>query len=229
MHWKSDNAEIMMGTETDDIINEFFESPLKKYQEGLETKMRGSDFDFESVDLFYYSLHEISLNRGGSYVNSPDWIKHKKATINPKTKDNEYFRDAVTAALNHKIIKKDHKRIHNLKPFFDQYNRKEIESPSYSKDWKKIEQNNKTVSLNILFVLYNTKQIRQVYISKYNHEQDNQVILLIITNDDENWYYLAVKSLSRLLREITPNNDGAFYCLNCFHSCRTKDHDYCCM
>ena len=85
MHSKSNNVEIMMGTETDDIINELFESFLKKYQEGLETKMReGSNFVFESVDLLYYSLHKISLNRGGSYVDSPEWLKNRRATINKK-------------------------------------------------------------------------------------------------------------------------------------------------
>ena len=72
MHSKSDNAEIMMGIETDYITNELFESSLKKYQERLETKMRGSDFVFESVDLLYHILHKISLHRGGSYIDSPD-------------------------------------------------------------------------------------------------------------------------------------------------------------
>ena len=98
-----------------------------------------------------------------------------------------------------------------------------IEFPSHSKDWKKFEQNNKTIALNILFVPYNTKQIRPAYISKYNHERDNHVVLLMITNDNENWHYLTVKSLSRLFRGITSNHDGDFYCLNCFHSYRTKE------
>ena len=49
---------------------------------------------------------------------------------------------------------------------------------------KKNEQNNKTIALNILFVPYNTKQIRPAYISKYNHERDYQVILLMITDND---------------------------------------------
>ena len=44
----------------------------------------------------------------------------------------------------------------------------------------------------------------------------------MITEYDENWHYLAVKSIPRLLREITSNNNGDFYCLNCFHSYRTK-------
>ena len=106
MNSKSDNVEIMMGIETDDIINELFESFLKKYQEGLETKMReGSNFVFESVDLLYYSLHKISLNRGASYIDSPEWLKNKKTTINPKNKDNECLKHAIIAALNCEQLK----------------------------------------------------------------------------------------------------------------------------
>ena len=147
MYTKSNNAEIIIGTETDDIINELFESFLKKYQEDLETKMEGSSFVFESVDLLYHSLHKISLNRGGSYIDSPNWIKNTKAKINPKNKDNECFKYAITASLNHEKIKKDPQRISKLKPFIDKYNWKDIEFPSHSKDWKKFEQNNKTIAL----------------------------------------------------------------------------------
>ena len=46
----------------------------------------------------------------------------------------------------------------------------------------------------------------------------------MITNDDKNWHYLAVKKLSRLVREIISNNDGDFYCLNCFHYTEQKKH-----
>ena len=131
--------------------------------------MEGINFIFKSVDLLYYSLHKISLNRGGSYIDSPDWIKHKKATINPQNKDNKCFKYATTAALNHEKFLKNPQRISKIKPFIDQYNWKGIDFPSQSKDWEKFEQNNKTIALNILFVPYNTKQIRQAYISKYNH------------------------------------------------------------
>ena len=107
----------------------------------------------------------------------------------------------------------------------------------HSNDWKKIEQNNGAIALNILFVPYSTKQIRSVYISKYNSKRDNQVILLMIT-DNKKWHYLAVENIYGLLRGITSNRDGDFYCLNCFHSYTTeknlkkhqrirKDHDFC--
>ena len=112
----------MNGTDTNDVIKELFESFLSRYQEGLETKMKGSEFVFDDVDLSYYSLHKINLNRGGSHIDSPYWIKNKKATINPQNKDNECFKYVITAALNHEKIKKDPQRISKIKPFINNYN-----------------------------------------------------------------------------------------------------------
>ena len=90
----------MVGNKTDEIIEEFFKSLLQRYQEGLEESMKGSEFIFDSVYALYYNLNKISLNRGGSYINSPKWMKNKKATINPKNNDNRCFQYAVTTALN---------------------------------------------------------------------------------------------------------------------------------
>ena len=83
MHLWSDNIEIMMGIETDDTIDELFKSLLQEYQKDLEKSMNGSEFVRDSVDLLYYHLHRISLKRGESYVDSPEWLKNKKATIKP--------------------------------------------------------------------------------------------------------------------------------------------------
>ena len=86
MHAKSDNVQIMMGSETNEIIEELFKSLLQRYQKELEKSMRGSEFIFDNVDLLYYDLHKISLSRSGSYIDSLKWLKNKKATINPKKK-----------------------------------------------------------------------------------------------------------------------------------------------
>ena len=84
MHTKSDNITIMSGIETEDAINELFNTFCKRCQDGLETKTRGSSFTFERIDLLEYHIHKTSLNRGSSYINSPEWIKNKGVTINPK-------------------------------------------------------------------------------------------------------------------------------------------------
>ena len=81
----------------------------------------------------------ISLSRGGSYINSPQWLKNKKATINLKNNDDKCFQYASTVALNYQKIKNNLERISKIKPFIDQYNWKEIDFPSHSKDRKKFE------------------------------------------------------------------------------------------
>ena len=84
---------------------------------------------------------------------------------------------------------------------------------------------------------HNTEKIRHGYKSKYNLTRENQVIVVMIT-DGEKWHYLAVKSLSVLYRGIIGNNNGDFYCFNCFQSYTTEsklkkhkklyeNHDYC--
>ena len=92
------------------------------------------------------------------------------------------FSVCYTVALNHENIGRDHQRIPKIKPFINQYDWKDIDFSSQQKDWKEFGQNIKTISLDILFVPCNTKQIRLVYKSKYNNERENQVILLMITD-----------------------------------------------
>ena len=172
----------MMGTKTDEIIEELFKSFLLKYQEGLEESMRRSEFVYDGFDALYYNLNKVNLSRGESYIDTPKCL--------PKS-------------------------------FIDQYNWKEIDFLSNSKDQKKFESNNKSVALSILHVLHYTKEIRHAYKSKYNLTRENQVILLMIT-DGEKWPYVALKSLSPLFTRIRSNNNGYFYCLNCFQSYTTK-------
>ena len=78
MHTKSDNIEIMIGSDKNEVIEDLFKSLLQGYQENLEEKMRGSEFILDGVNLFHYDLNKISLNRGGSYIKFPDWLNGKK-------------------------------------------------------------------------------------------------------------------------------------------------------
>ena len=107
---KSNNIEIMMGSETDEIIKKVFESLLQKYQARLEEKMRRSEFVFGSIDLLHYNLHKISLNRSGWYIDYPKWLKNNKATINPKNNDDNCFQYAVTVSLNYLNIQKEYQK-----------------------------------------------------------------------------------------------------------------------
>ena len=66
MHTKSNNIEIFVGSETDEIIEELFKSFLQTYQEGLEKSAKGNNFIPGSVNLLHYNLQKMSLKRIGS-------------------------------------------------------------------------------------------------------------------------------------------------------------------
>ena len=212
----------MSGSETEEIVEKLSRSLLQRYQDNLNEKMKGSDFIFNGVHYLFYDFNRVSISKGGSYIESPKWLKDKKFIVNQKTNDNKCFLYATTLALNFNKIDRNPQRISRIKPFIDNYNWNDINFPAAKKDWNRLEVNNKNVALNILYVPFNTKKSEIAYKSNYNLVRDNQIILLMISNG-ENWHYLAVKSLSRLLRGITSNHDGDYYCLNCFHSYKTEN------
>ena len=106
MYTRSDNVEIMFGDDNDDIIEQLFESLLQKYEENLQNKMRESEFELDGVNFLHYDFNKTSINRGGSYIDSPKWLRDKKSTINPKNNDDKCFQHAVTLTLNLDKIKK---------------------------------------------------------------------------------------------------------------------------
>ena len=111
----------MINDEANKIIKGIFDSIRNSYQNNLGS-MKASEFVFGYFKLLYYKCHKINPNCGGSYIDSPDWVKHKKPTINPINKqDNKCFQHALTVALNHEEIGKNPERITKIKPVIDQY------------------------------------------------------------------------------------------------------------
>ena len=92
-----------------------------------------------------------------------------------------------------------------------------IDLSSHQRDWEKLKQENASIALNVLFVSYNSEEIKLAYISNYN-ECKNHVILLIINDKANNYYYFVVKNLSELnslgwligKKEAIINNDNSF-------------------
>ena len=53
-----------------DFLNHFYKN-MKKIS---KKKMKGSDFEFDGVNFLYYDFNKISIKRGGSYIDSPQWF-----------------------------------------------------------------------------------------------------------------------------------------------------------
>ena len=97
--------------------------------------------------------------------------------------------------------------------------RSNIDFSSDQRDWKEFEQNNTSIALNVLFVSYNSEEIKLAYKSNYN-KRKNQVILLMINNEANNCYYFAVKNLSELysLGWLRSKKEAIINSHNCFQN-----------
>ena len=80
MRTKSNNIQIMMGNETDEIRT--FWMSFGKASRRTRRKNEGKWTVFDNVDLLHYNLHKVNLHRGGSNRDSPGRLKNKRATIN---------------------------------------------------------------------------------------------------------------------------------------------------
>ena len=159
MYTRSTPGEFTIGSETEEVAEKLIMPILQKYQGNLQNKMKGSDFIFNGINYLYYDLNKITISKGGSYIESPKWLKDKKCIVNQKNNDNKCFQYAATLALNFDDIDRNPQRLSKIKPFIDNYNWNDINFPAAKKDWNKFELNNKNVALNILYVPFNTKKL----------------------------------------------------------------------
>ena len=106
IYMHSKNLKVYDSSFTGMVVDDLSKSFLDDYQFSLRTKMKKSNPVYDCVRVFYYKLHKISINRGdGSYIDSPDWIKNKKAAINPKNKNvDKCMQYAKSIALNYEKI-----------------------------------------------------------------------------------------------------------------------------
>ena len=140
-----------------------FRSFLHNYQEELEI-IKGSNFIFQSVELMDYRLHRVRLRRDGSYIKSPECLANKKATLNPKNKnDDECLWWSTISALNYnEILKKEFESI------LKKIKHEDKDFSLHQRDLENFEQNNESISLNALFSSQDSEEITIVYKSEYN-------------------------------------------------------------
>ena len=177
---RSDNAICLPSSNTSDIINQLLTSLFERYQEDLRLSHASSSFTYESVEECNIHFNKIDLRRGATYIESPKWLKNKKATINPKnTKDVYCFMYAATIALYHDGLGSNPERISEKLSIYTQaFNCHDIDFPASYEDYALFEKLNEHITLNILYVPYEEKNICPEYISKrnFNTKKTNNIV-----------------------------------------------------
>ena len=164
---RSDNVTYMPSSNTNEI-EQLLTSLYEKFNDDLELSRERSSFVYESVEEFNMHFNKIDLRRGASFIDTPEWLKPKKATINPQNKNDVYcFVYAVTIALYHNELGNNPVRIsQNLHLYSDIFSWHDINFPSSYEDYTTFDRLNRDVALNILYVPFGEENV-YIYIYIY--------------------------------------------------------------
>ena len=176
------------------LITEFFEASdindlIQRMLAYIKTqtenpKFPESGFTLDKIMHLYINFHWLLLTRGNSYNALPEWLKSKKAVINPQNKDEECFKWAVIEALHHEDIKHHPERISLLRPYEKQYNWKGLKIPVSIKRIDKFEKNNPGIAVNVLFSNKKNQHIHKARRSERNVKCKKQVNLLMVVDGE---------------------------------------------
>ena len=117
------------------------------------------------------------------HIDTPEWLKHKKATINPQNKNDVFcFMYIIGIALYHNELGKNPGCISKKLGIYCAFNWYNIDFPASYKDYATFERLNSDFALNILYVSLNEQNICPEYISSHNFDKKDQVIMFKISD-----------------------------------------------
>ena len=169
----------------------------------------GSGWTIESINNHYLNVVKYEPIKGSSYIKLPTELRNSaKGLINMKNEDNECFRWCHIRHLNPQD--KYPQRIKKVdKQFIENLDYSEIEFPVTTKQYNKIEKQNK---ININVFGYEDKQPYPIYVSKENYK-DNMNLLLITEN--KNNHYVLIKDFNKCMYQQTKHKERKHFCMHC--------------
>ena len=208
-------------SDLDEIVNEMI-AHMKGQIEN--PALLNSRFVFDDVLFTNVNFRQLNLTRGSSYLPLPNWLAHKKAIINPKSKDQECFK---WVASRWEEINNNPERISKLKRFEKDFDWSGIGFLVSLKDIKKFEFRNQ-ISINLSAI-----EGKQIYICRKGGNYEHIINLMLITENNRK-QYVAIKSFSRLLSSQDTKHKGKeYFCMNCLQGFNEEssidEHLDCCI
>ena len=169
----------MPSSNSNEILGQLLTSLYEKYQGDLQLSQESSSFVYESVEECNIHFNKIDLRRGASFIDTPDWLKPKKATINPQNKNDVYcFMYAATITLYRSELGKNPRRINEkLHLYSDIFNWHNIDFPASYEDYTTFERVNSDFALNVLYVPFEEKiYVQNIYLIAILINRSNNIV-----------------------------------------------------
>ena len=129
IHSKKDWIDFRRGSSMKEKYNDIIEAQKQRYEDNLEKSMENNKINSVNLDHIHTVFQKLTVSSGASHIDFPDWIRVKKAVINPKNNDDTCFQYAVTLALSWEKIRKNCERVNKILPYAKNYEWGDITFP----------------------------------------------------------------------------------------------------
>ncbi|KAL4134705.1 hypothetical protein QTP88_006428 [Uroleucon formosanum] len=212
--FKTSDKEIFMDTYIDSIVEQAFVKLL--FEEDVYTS-KGSGFTLEAIDGLLLSVYKYTPIGGSSYIPLPNYIKNKKAVINPQYIDQNCFKWLIPA--KHVLGNNKNLAGENYTSLEEKYNFSGLTFPTPITEIKIFEKNNLNVSVNVFGLKHEKNKKHIVYPLKIVEEEKKDHFDLLLITDGDKSHYTYISNFSRLIRsQKTSHTENVKFCKRCFTS-----------
>ena len=203
-----------MFSDIDSIVQDMINHMAKQVE---NPRLRDSKFVFDKILQTDISCQRLMLTRGSSFIKLPDWLAKKKAILNPKNLDEKCFKRAAIAGLKWEEIDCHPEIVSKLRRYESEFDWSGITYPVSTKKISKFETRNR-IGVNLLALNGKT-----TYICRKGDNYERKVNLMIL-EEGEKKYYVAIKSLERLLSMAnSKHKESQYFCDNCLNGFKTEE------
>ena len=216
-YFKSDQVMVLKSTNIERLINK----SVEQINDHLDTYLQnGSGWYFKFITELQINVVEYKPAKGSSYIDLPLWIKHKKAIINMKNKDELCFIWCILRYLHPKP--RDNERVADLRKYLNELNTKGIKFPMSVTDINKFEKLNPNLPGITVFSV----EGKSIYPVKFSNKSCEKTIDLFLFEKDGKSHYSIIKNLHRLIASQltkTKVSGGVFICKRCLCYFKVKN------
>ena len=200
---------------------------IEKMKAEIPEVQLGKDYKFHFGKVESYEMSSVNYKplRGGSFIDLPDWIKNKKAVINPKNDDNECFKWSIICSLNKGV--KDLQRLSKLKKIENTMDYLAFDKLTYPYECTStsIKRAENVLDLSISVFDVQGKTICPLFTSRKQAVDDKCIDLLLLWDPNTNKkHYCSIKDLSKLVgSQINTHKEKKHICRFCLHGFQKKE------
>jgi len=198
-------------------IKSYIEEYQNKLNERIESQNGKSELRFSMFVSFTLQISYTKKIKGGSYIETPQFIANKKCCTNIINDDDKCFLWSLIASRHIEDVKhrnsKNKQKAYDKIEWINEWKFREKMSFPFSIDHLALFEKDNNVKINVFDLIENSNKVpAPIHNTK---STSKEVINLLIIHNGNKSHYLLVNDVNRLLSEKKETGCNLFHCTNC--------------